>query len=45
MMAVFVNQIVDEIEIIAIEAVDKREARPVAITEADDAARVQRNHA
>ena len=45
MMAVFVNQIVDEIEIIAIEAVDKREAGPMAITEADDTARVQRDHA
>ncbi len=43
MMAVFVNQIVDEIQIVPIEAVDEGQAGPVPITEAHDALRLERH--
>src|SRR6185295_2119725 len=43
-MAVLMNQIVDQVKAIAIEQIDEGEARPIAITETDDPSRLQRNH-
>ena len=41
-MAIFMNDVIDEIEVVSLEAVDEGEARPVTIAEADDARGVQR---
>ena len=42
-MAILMNHIVDQIEIVSIEAVDKGEPWPVAIAETDDALGLERN--
>ena len=43
MVAVFVNEIVDHIELVPIETINERKARSVAITKAHHAARLQGN--
>src|SRR5512145_375235 len=44
-MTVLMNQVVHEIQVVAVEAVDEREAGPVAVTEADHTGRAKRHHA
>ena len=43
-MAIFMNHIVDQIEVVPVEAINKGESWPVAITETDDAFCLERNH-
>ena len=42
-MAILMDQIVDQIEVVPVEAVNKGESWPVAVTEADHAVGLERN--
>ena len=42
MMTVFMDQIVDEVEVVTVEAVDERQARPMTVAKADDAGCLER---